>query len=70
MRAYCTIMQYGLVYHYTLSFYTQKSLRKERPRMKKYIAPEMIVMVYNQTIAAALPTEDSREFNDGEIKEW
>ena len=38
--------------------------------MKKYVAPEMIALVFNQTFAAALPTEESREFNDGEIKEW
>lgn len=38
--------------------------------MKKYIAPEMIALVYNQTFAAPLPVEDSREFNDGELKEW
>ena len=38
--------------------------------MKKYIAPEMIALVYNQTFAARLQYEDSREFNDGELKEW
>lgn len=35
--------------------------------MKKYIAPEMITMVYTEIIAA--PLEGSKQFNDGEL-EW
>ena len=42
---------------------------KERPDMKKYIAPEMETLSFASEDAITAPLDGSKTFNDGEL-EW